>query len=98
MNIELVVCKLTELSSWLGGLVGYQKMVDEAIKDLLQPDLSGIKLRQLKHTLSQDVLFHSKCLGDVYAPIYIPKFPGDGTNEAWLNYLKEVEKICQDNL
>ena len=93
MSIELVIQKLTELSDWLslGQCEGHQHTVDDAIKELSQPDLSELKLRQLKMLLSDKVLFHPKCLGDVA----IVEF-GDGN--AWYNYLSEIADICQENL
>ena len=41
--------------------------------------------------LSDKVLFHPKCLGDV-----VIKDFGDGI--AWYNYLSEIADICQENL
>ena len=95
MHIELVIQKLTELSDWLGigEAVGHQHRVDEVINELSQPDISELRLRQLKFQLSGNVLFHPKCLGDVAINDF-----GDGTNLAWQKYLNEIADVCQENL
>ena len=95
MHIELVIQKLTELSDWLGigNVWGHKQRVDDAIKELSQPDLSELKRRQLKMLLSKKVLFHPKCLGDVAINDF-----GDGTNLAWQKYLNEIADVCPENL
>lgn len=88
-NIEIVISTLRELSVWLAGSE-MQKRVEKIIEKLNRPGLNGFQLRQIKHELSKEILFHPKCLGD----FYIEDFQGD----AWWDYLCSIEAICQNNL
>ena len=89
MNIEIVNTALQELSGWLAGSE-IQKRVRQIVEKLNRPGLSDFQLRQIKHELSKEVLFHPKCLGD----FHIKNFNGD----AWWDYLCSIEEICQHNL
>ena len=89
MNIKIVITALQELSGWLTGSE-MQKRIEQIVEKLNRPDLNEFQLRQIKHELSKEILFHPKCLGD----FYIENFQGD----AWWNYLCSVEEICQRNL
>lgn len=92
-NIGLVIRALEELSGWLAGFA-FQQEIDDIIDQLRRGPLNEWERRRIKHRLSCEILFHPKCLGD----IYVPDFVGDGTTYAWWNYLSSVAKICQSNL
>lgn len=89
MNIEIVISALEELSVWLAGSEK-QKRVENIIEKLNRPNLNEFQLRQIKHELSKEVLFHPKCLGD----FYVEDFKGAD----WWDYLCIIEEICQHNL
>ena len=90
MNKEVVVAALEELSAYLE-YGGHKEEIDGIIEELKGSEMSEMRRRQVKFRLSSKVLFHPKCLGDVY----VPKFPDYG---AWMDYLAKIEGICQDNL
>ncbi len=94
MNIPIVIKTLRELSGWLECSKEHQKEIIKIINELEQPDIDETRLKQIKFFLSTKMLFHPKCLGD----LYIPTFIGDGTAFAWWNYLSYVADICQKEL
>ena len=67
-----------------------QKRVEKVIEKLNRPNLNEFQLRQIKHELSKEVLFHPKCLGDFHVE--------DFKEADWWDYLCIVEDICQHNL
>lgn len=67
-----------------------QIRVEKVIEKLNRLNLNEFQLRQIKHELSKEVLFHPKCLGD----FYVEDFKG----AAWWDYLCIIEEICQHNL
>ncbi len=93
MNIPIVIQALRELSNWLEGSL-YKNDIIEIIEELENTDINEFRLRQLKNKLSTKILFHPKCLGD----IYIPNFIGDGSIDPWYSYLSQVADLCQKNL
>lgn len=93
-DISLVIRTLKELSGWLDGFSDFQQRVNKTIDRLESGPLNEFERRKIKRELSHEVLFHPKCLGD----IYVPDFPADGTSYPWWNYLSKVAKICQENL
>ncbi len=94
MNIPVVIKTLKELSNWLDCSKSNQEKLYEIIDELEDPELTEFRLQQLKFELSTKMSFHPKCFGD----IYVPGFIGDGTPNAWINYLAHVADICQNNL
>lgn len=94
MNIPVVIQALRELSVWLECSRENQEVVIKVIKELEKPNIGEVELKQLKRQLSKEILFHPKCLGD----LYISTFTGDGTAFAWWNYLSQIADICQKNL
>ena len=92
-NTEPVIRALEELSGWLTGFA-FQQEIDDIIDRLRRGPLSEWERKKLRQRLSGQVLFHPKCMGD----IYVPDFVGDGTSYAWWNYLSGIAKICQNNL
>lgn len=94
MNIPVVIDALEELAYWLCESKLNQKKVRELITALKRPDITEGELQKIKYELSKEMLFHPKWLGDVY----VSGFPEDGTGWAWLNYLTQVEQLCQLNL
>ena len=93
MDTELVTRALEELSGWLTGF-SFQQEIDDIIDRLRRGPLSEWERGRIKQRLSREVLFHPKCMGD----IYVPDFTGDGTTYAWWNYMSELAEICQKNL
>lgn len=94
MNIPVVIQALQELSVWLECSKANHEAIIKVIEELRNPNIGQVKLEQLKWQLSKKMLFHPKCLGD----LYISTFTGDGTAFAWWNYLSQVADICQKNL
>lgn len=92
MNKAIVAHTLKELSGWLED--SYKDEITEIAEELENTDINKFRLQQLKYKLSTEMLFHPKCLGDVY----IPDFIGDGSPFAWQNYLCQIADICQKNL
>ena len=92
-NTEPVIRALEELSGWLTGFA-FQQEIDDIIDRLRRGPLSEWERKKIRQRLSGQVLFHPKCMGD----IYVPDFVGDGTSYAWWNYLSGIAKICQNNL
>ena len=89
------IAALTELQGWLGGYP--DSYLDGAIARLRGPELTPDDKAELRHLLSQKMLFHAKWLGDRY----IEEFPvGDAPNAywAWGRYLYSVMNICQEAL
>lgn len=93
-NINIVIQTLNELSCWLECSKQNQDDIKKIIAELESPDIDELKLHQLRIKLSRKILFHPKCLGEVY----VPNFVGDGTPYAWSNYLSRVADICERNL
>lgn len=94
MNRYIVIQTLDELSCWLECSKQNQDKIIEIIKELEKTNINEFRLDQLREQLSTKILFHPKCLGD----IYVSNFIGDGTICAWQNYLNHVADICQKNL
>lgn len=94
-NYEEVIAALTELQNWLkGGNSGYHDQIGNIITQLKNPPLTDFQRQKIKYELSKNMLFHVKCLGDVY----IKDFPKDGTGALWFNYLDKVCRLCQEKL
>lgn len=89
MNILRVVKALKELSGLLEGS-HCRERVDKIIRELEYSDIDELRLQQIKHELSTKILFHPKCLGDVYVQ-------GFDQNE-WWDYLYSIADICQRSL
>ena len=94
MDTELVIRALEELAGWLVDIPTFHQRVSDSIDRLRRGPLNEWERGKLKRELSGELLFHPKCLGDVY----VPDFVGDGTTCAWWNYLSKVAEICQKNL
>ena len=91
MNIPLVIKTVKKLSVWLDCSKPNQERLNKIINELENSELTEYRLQQLRFELSSKMLFHPKCLGDIYVP-------GFGSNIAWQNYLDRVANICQKNL
>lgn len=89
-----VISALTELQGWLKDSKGYYSQIGKIISDLGKSDLKDFQKRKIKHELSHEMLFHIKCLGD----IYVKDFPSDGTGSPWLNYLDRICRLCQEKM
>ena len=89
------IAALTGLQGWLGEYPDLY--LDGAIARLRGPELTPEDKAELRHLLSQKMLFHIKWLGDRY----IKEFPVGGAPNphwAWLDYLDNVMNICQEAL
>ncbi len=93
-NYEEVIAALTELQNWLKGHSGYYDQIGNIISQLKNPPLTDFQRQKMKYELSTNILFHVKCLGDVY----VKDFPKDGTGATWFNYLDKVCRLCQEKL
>lgn len=89
-----VISALTELQGWIKDYKGYYDQIDGIIKELGNPEMSDLTRQRIKHELSHDMLFHVRCLGDVY----VKDFPQDGTGSPWFNYLDKLCRLCQEKL
>ena len=93
-NYEDVIAALTELQNWLKGHSDYYDQIGNIISQLKNPPLTDIQRQKIKYELSTNMLFHVKCLGDVY----VENFPKDGTGATWFIYLDKVCRLCQEKL
>lgn len=93
-NYEEIIEALTELKRWLKGHDGFCAQIDEIISVMKRAPLTDYQKNKLKRELSGELLFHPKCLGDVY----VKDFPRDGTSFSWSNYLDKVCRLCQEKL
>lgn len=87
------IAALTEVCSWLDGYPICRR-IEAIIAQLRAAPLTEWQKWELRHTLSHEVLFHVKCLGDYY----VKGFPCDGSHYPWWNYLSRVCEICQKDL
>lgn len=93
-NYEEVIAALTELQNWLKAHNGFYSQIGEIISQLKNPPLTDFQRQKIRHELSGELLFHPKCLGDVY----VKDFPRDGTSFPWGNYLDKICRLCQEKL
>lgn len=93
-NYDEIITALTELKNWIKNYDGFCYQIEDIIEQLESPPLTDFQRNKLKHELSGELLFHPKCLGDVY----VEGFPGDGTSFPWGNYLERICRLCQERL
>lgn len=93
-NFEHLIKELDVLCGWLDESANNEAEVRKIIADLKHLSLSIQKKQQIRHMLSQEMLFHVKWLGDVY----VPNFPEDGTRYSWWNYLSRLCELSQKTL
>ncbi|MGN0607950.1 MAG: hypothetical protein ACI4J6_01990 [Oscillospiraceae bacterium] len=90
-----LISKLEELCCWLDkNSSPYSDDVRKIICELQDEDMNEYRRNRIRHELSGEILFHPKCLGDVY----IKDFPKDGTNYPWHNYLYAICSLAQEAL
>ena len=88
---EDVIAALKELVGWLEVSPGSRTQVEAGIEHLKRPGLTDFQRRQVRRTLSGEILFHPKWLGN----LYLPDFPADGTRRPWHSYPARVRDLCQ---